>query len=73
MKIVFCLLGSFLGFFSFLGIRIFVPIEIQAGTFFTRWWLGNSPSSDQGDSSGDVVIYYTYPEQVQPGENFLLE
>ena len=49
-----------------------MPIEIQAGTFFTRWWLGNSPSSDQGDSSGDVLIYYTYPERVQPGEKFFV-
>ena len=69
---MFCLLGSFLVFFSFLGIGIFVPIEIQAGTFFTRWWLGNSPSSGQGDSSGDVLIYYTYPERVQPGEKFFV-
>ena len=41
----------------------------EAATYKTIWFLGHSPTADENDASG-VIVIYTYPDAIEKGKKF---
>ena len=64
IELIICIVGL-------IGLDILVN-DVFAFTFDTIWWLGYSPTASADESPGVLHIYYTYPDEVLVGQDFIV-